>query len=157
MIALTFTLPWPPSVNGYFALGMVGGKTKKARPTHFLSDKGRDYRLAAIAALAEQRVPRNAVKGRLKVSAVAYPPDLRVRDVDNLWKGMLDALKHAKVIDDDGNIDDLHIRRGPKREGGLVAFEVSELADAFESRQQGLELPPPVRPPPRDTHDKPPF
>jgi crossover junction endodeoxyribonuclease RusA len=139
---LTFTLPWPPSVNGYFALGMVGGKTKKARPTHFLSDRGREYRLLAIDALNRQQVPRGAVKGRLRVSAIAYPPDRRVRDVDNLWKGMLDALKHARVIDDDGNIDDLHIRRGPVRADGLVAFTLDEIPEAFESRQQGFDLAP---------------
>jgi crossover junction endodeoxyribonuclease RusA len=147
---LKFTLPWPPSVNGYWALGTIRPKGKPARGTHFLSDKGRDYRVLALAALAQQRVPRGSLKGRLKVSAVAYPPDQRTRDVDNLWKGMLDALRHAQVIDDDGNIDDLHIRRGPVREDGLVEFTLGEIPEAFESRQQGFELapaPPPARSP----------
>lgn len=144
MNTLRFTLPWPPSVNGYWALGLIKPKGRAPRPTHFLSDRGREYRVEALDALAKQRVPRGALKGRLRITATAYPPDERVRDVDNLWKGMLDALKHAEVIDDDGNIDDLHIRRGVKRKDGEVEFEVSEIAEAFESRQTGFDLPQPM-------------
>jgi crossover junction endodeoxyribonuclease RusA len=140
MNSLTVTLPWPPTVNSYWAHGIIGGKTKKARASLFLSDRGKEYRLLALEAIQVQRVPRGALHGRLAVSAIAYPPDARTRDVDNLWKGMLDALKNTGVIVDDGHIDDLHIKRGPIRVNGAVVLTITEILDAFESRQQGLEL-----------------
>lgn len=146
MSEITLTLPWPPTVNSYWAHGIIGGKNTKARASLFLSDRGKEYRLLALEAIQNQRVPRGALHGRLAVSAIAYPPDQRTRDVDNLWKGMLDALKNTGVIVDDGHIDDLHIRRGPLRKDGEVTITITEIPAAFESRQQGLELAPPAAP-----------
>jgi crossover junction endodeoxyribonuclease RusA len=139
---ITLTLPWPPTVNSYWAHGIIGGKSKKARASLFLSEKGKEYRWLALEAIKRQRVPQGALHGRLAVSAIAYPPDQRTRDVDNLWKGMLDALKNCNVIVDDGHIDDLHIRRGPIFPEGRVVLTISEIAEAFESRQQGMTLEP---------------
>jgi crossover junction endodeoxyribonuclease RusA len=147
MSEITLTLPWPPTVNSYWSHGIIGGKHKKARASLFLSDHGKAYRTHAHYAIKAQQIPMNALHGRLAVSAIAYPPDNRTRDVDNLWKGMLDALKNAGVIVDDGHIDDLHIRRGPVRAPeGCVVLKISEIADAFESRQAGLDLAPPPIP-----------
>lgn len=142
MSALKFTLPWPPSINSMYSQGIIGGMHKKARASMFLSKAGKEYRLEAQCAIAQQRVPKNTLNGRLAVLAIAHPPDLRTRDLDNLWKSALDVLKHNQVITDDGHIDDLHIRRGPARKDGLFVIEICEIADAFESRQQGFELAP---------------
>lgn len=149
MTELTFTLPWPPTVNTYWRHGVIGGKNCKARASVFLSEKGKQYQVDALAALKLQRVPTGALFGRLDVHAIAYPPDERTRDVDNLWKGMLDALKHAKIITDDGHIDRLLIERGPVcRPDGIVRFVVREKPEAFESRQQGFDLTEPIKPAP---------
>lgn len=154
MTELTFTLPWPPSINSMYQQGIIGGVHKKARASMFLSKAGKEYRDIAREAIASQRVPRGALHGRLAVLAIAHPPDARTRDLDNLWKSALDVMKHNQVITDDGHIDDLHVRRGPQRKDGLFVVTVSEIAEAFESRQQGLELtqgrfadPPDHRPP----------
>jgi crossover junction endodeoxyribonuclease RusA len=140
LMSLKFALPWPPSINSMYQQGIIGGVHKKARASMFLSKAGKEYRGEAMAAINEQQVPRNALRGRLAVVALALPPDARVRDLDNLWKSALDCLKHNQVITDDGHIDDLHIRRGPERKGGQFLITISEIAEAFESRQQGLEL-----------------
>lgn len=140
MSQLRFTLPWPPSINSMYQQGIIGGVHKKARASMFLSAVGKEYRLLAADAIDEQRVPRRSLEGRLAVSAIAYPPDARTRDLDNLWKSALDVLKHCNVITDDGHIDDLHVRRGHQVKGGSFAIEISEIVTAFESRQQGLEL-----------------
>ena len=99
---MTFELPWPPSVNTYWR--SVNGRT-------ILSRKGREYRANAHARLAEQGLP--FVKGRVSVSAIAHAPDNRRRDLDDLWKSILDSLTHARAIEDDSLIDDLRIVRGP--------------------------------------------
>jgi crossover junction endodeoxyribonuclease RusA len=103
--AITITLPWPPSINSMYQQGIIGGVHKKARASMFLSKVGKDYRLEAQEAIARQSVPRGSFHGRLAVSAIAYPPDARTRDLDNLWKSALDVLKHNQVITDDGHID----------------------------------------------------
>lgn len=119
-------------------------RVKKAfgspRASMFLSDAGKDYRAAAADAMDDQHVPRRQLNGRLAVTAIAYPPDARTRDLDNLWKSALDVLKHCNVITDDGHIDDLHVRRAHQVKGGSFVITVSEIAHAFESRQQGFEL-----------------
>jgi len=142
MTELTFTLPWPPSINSMYQQGIIGGKNVKARASMFLSQAGKDYRELARASIAEQLVPKHALHGRLAVMAIAHPPDKRTRDLDNLWKSALDVLKHNDVITDDGHIDDLHVKRGPERAGGLFVITVSEIAQAFDSRQQGFDLSP---------------
>jgi crossover junction endodeoxyribonuclease RusA len=115
------------------------------RASMFLSDAGKHYREIAAAAIDDQDVPRRSLEGRLRVSAIAYPPDARTRDLDNLWKSALDVLKHCNVITDDGHIDDLHVRRGHQVKEGSFSIEISEIAEAFESRQQGFDLTPAPR------------
>lgn len=142
LMTLSFSLPWPPSVNTYWRHIILGGKFKKARAHTLLSEQGRDYRVEAIAALHQAKVPKGALKGRLAVRAIAFPPDRRARDLDNLWKGVLDSLKHAGVIVDDSDIDDLHMLRGAVTPGGRVELKVSELV--HEVREQpSLDLTPP--------------
>jgi crossover junction endodeoxyribonuclease RusA len=97
------TLPYPPTVNTYWR--NVNGRT-------ILSAKGRAYRNSTcmiVDAMDGQSIP---VSGRLAVDAVAYMPDARTRDLDNIWKPMLDYLTYAGVWRDDSDIDDLRIRRG---------------------------------------------
>lgn len=127
VMTLRFTLPWPPSVNTYWRHIVLGGKFKKAQARVLLSEQGRRYQVDSFAELARQRVPRGAVKGRLALVITAFPPDRRQRDLDNLLKGTLDALKHARVIADDGDIDELLVKRGPVRPQGIMELEVREL------------------------------
>jgi crossover junction endodeoxyribonuclease RusA len=129
-MSLRFTLPWPPSVNTYWRHIVLGGKFKKAQARVLLSEQGRRYQIDAFTALNQQRVPKGALKGRLAVSITAYPPDRRARDLDNLLKGTLDALKHSGTISDDGDIDILQVRRGPVRAGGMLDMAVAEITPA---------------------------
>lgn len=114
-------LPFPPSLNTYYRSlrkGPLAGRV-------LISEKGRDYR--SVVDIAARRA--NAfVGGRIKVEIVAHPPDKRARDLDNLFKSVLDALQHAKVIENDSQVDDLSIRRGEIRKGGEIHLRISELA-----------------------------
>jgi crossover junction endodeoxyribonuclease RusA len=153
LMTLRFALPWPPSVNTYWRHIILGGKHKKARAHTLLSEGGRDYRVKVLAAIREQQVPINALKGRLSAYITAYPPDARVRDLDNLWKSALDVLKHNSVITDDGHIDDLHIVRGIHSQGGVTRNRGERDRGAFESRTLELDLAPPKH----AVGDRPPF
>lgn len=57
---------------------------------------------------------------RLALHIVAFPPDRRKRDLDNLPKGVLDTLTKAETWIDDSQIDDLRITRGHVVKGGML-------------------------------------
>ena len=105
-------LPWPPTVNTYYR--NVAGKT-------LISAKGREYRAAVADQVLIQRGAKH-LTGRLSVDIEAHVPDRRNRDLDNLFKAVLDSLTKAGVWDDDGQIDELSIKRMPV--GGMLRVKV---------------------------------
>jgi len=115
---VTITLPWPPTTNTYYR--MVSHKV-------LISQAGRTYRDNVAAAVIAQGGKR--LDGRLSVMVNAYPPDGRVRDIDNLLKATLDSLCHAGVYDNDGQIDELHVMRRGVRKGGELAVTIQKVCD----------------------------
>lgn len=121
---ITISLPWPPSVNHYYR--------PAGRGRLIISDEGNAYRKTVAALVMVYRSGYNArrepwpfpLSCRVRAGVIAYPPNKRRRDLDNLMKALLDALTHAGVWDDDSLIDDLHIKRGGLREGGRLAVSI---------------------------------
>lgn len=109
-------LPFPPTANTYYR--RVGAKT-------LISEKGRQYSRDVIQLCSLARLKRR--EGRLQVVITACPPDRRLRDLDNMLKGLLDALTHGGAWVDDSQIDDLRIVRGPVTSGGSVSVEIQEI------------------------------
>lgn len=87
---MKFTLPYPPSVNTYWRQG---------NGHFYISDKGKAYRVNVQAVAMQERL--KAPSGPLSIAVLAYPPDRRVRDLDNLWKALLDSMVHAGIIESD--------------------------------------------------------
>lgn len=122
-------LPYPPSVNSYWrhiARGPLAGRV-------LLSAKGRAYRESVRLALNCQGIGQPMLDGRLSVHIRVCAPDRRVRDLDNTLKGLLDSLKHCGVIEDDGNIDELYVRRGEVTKPGHMDLVLTLCAT--ETRQ----------------------
>ena len=115
------SLPWPPSLNRVWR--SVGGKV-------LLAKEARIYREQVGNEVLIQRVPRLFLSGRLSLEIMAHPPDARARDLDNLLKAPLDALKCAGVLADDRHIDDLHIRRGKVTSKGRLTIRITEIDHA---------------------------
>ena len=118
---IEMTLPWPPSVNSYWrhpTRGALAGR-------HLISEEGRRYRKVVFDTVFVNRLSLN-LTGRLKVEIKAYPPDRRRRDLDNILKALLDAITHARVIEDDSCIDDLRIVRQPPRANGEIQLTILE-------------------------------
>jgi crossover junction endodeoxyribonuclease RusA len=98
------TLPWPPSVNNYWRIR--GNR-------FFISARGVQYRKDVIFMSYKYRDSFSGNQ-RILVEISAFPPDKRRRDLDNILKSLLDALQHAKVYEDDSQIDKLTITRYPE-------------------------------------------
>lgn len=96
------TLPFPPSTNRLWR--HWHGRT-------LISLEGRAYRQAVGMECLRQCV-HGFGRQQLALRIVAWMPDARRRDLDNLLKATQDALGAARVYDDDSQIIDLHIRRG---------------------------------------------
>ena len=114
---LEATLPWPPSVNHYWA---ARGNAR------YLSPRARAWHQEAWAILrgAWRGEP---MRGEVAVLLVLHPPDRRRRDLDNTLKAVLDALVHAGVLQDDSQVAELHaVRREARRPGGVLV-RVEEL------------------------------
>jgi crossover junction endodeoxyribonuclease RusA len=114
-----YCLPFPPSVNGYWGTRASGGK--------YLTRKGKAYRQAALQAIGDVETFSDSVA----VYAVMHPPDARTRDVDNYWKGLLDAMTAAGVWIDDSQVRLQVGLMGGKVKGGQVDVYVEELTGDF--------------------------
>lgn len=60
------------------------------------------------------------MQGPLALRILAYPPDRRERDIDNIQKPLLDALEKANAYENDNQIKDLHTLMKKPLPGGKV-------------------------------------
>ncbi|WP_193751007.1 RusA family crossover junction endodeoxyribonuclease [Pantoea stewartii] len=90
---MKLTLPFTPSVNGYWRDTNTGMK---------ISASGRSFRSNAIAAIFKQLKRRpQPITVNVEVTVLLYPPDKRNRDLDYYQKALFDSLTHAGVWGDD--------------------------------------------------------
>lgn len=120
---MILTLPYPPTANTYYRHIVDRG-----RPRTLISKRGRDYR-RTVAILARGC---GMIRGRLDVHIQLWPPDRRKRDLDNAFKGLLDSLEHAGVIENDENIDHLEITRMEVSPPGRVVVHIEVMKNQEE-------------------------
>lgn len=120
---MQINLPWPPSNNVYY-------RHNRGR-TH-ISAEGKEYRKQVVLRCHFNHRIDGFGKSRVAVSIVAYPPDRRRRDLDNLCKSVFDALSFADVWDDDSQVYDLHLRWGEVVKGGGLVVTINEIGEGME-------------------------
>lgn len=109
-------LPYPPSINHYY---------RHVGPKVLISREGRQYRERVMAAVREVK----KVSGKLALKLEAYPPDSRGRDLDNLFKPVMDALQHGGVYDNDNQIKRIVADMlEPMPPQGLLVIKIKELS-----------------------------
>jgi crossover junction endodeoxyribonuclease RusA len=119
MKAVTLELPWPPSVNHYWA---SSGRRRYVGP------KGVAFR-EEVFWIVRRANGNGAFKDRrVAVSIGCHEPKLkRRRDLDNVLKASMDALRHAGVYNDDSQIDALLVeRRAPDTGKGFLKVTIRE-------------------------------
>ena len=99
-------LPFPPTVNNYYQKSQAGGR--------FISHKGREFR-DIVAQVVSQNMPEVSIDSRMLVEVVLFPPDNRIRDMDNYGKALLDSVTKSGLWTDDQLIDQLFVYRGEVR------------------------------------------
>ena len=125
MKTLTYTLPWPPSVNHYWRSVLIGGK-----PRTLLSKEGREFKQAAVGAVLQQRRgPSAPLSGRLAIAVTLFPPDRRRYDLDNRLKAVLDSLTEARVWEDDRHVKIIHLEEGGIVKGGACRVYIAPAPD----------------------------
>lgn len=83
------TLPYPPSANKMWRF--VAGKK-----TPLKSEDYRDWQARADGCLV--MADRGQIRGAHRIEIVAFRPDRRARDLDNLIKPILDIIKDGKYL-----------------------------------------------------------
>lgn len=113
-----FTLPYPPSINSYWAT---------FRNRRITTKRGRDY----VKLVAEEMIKLNLhsemVSDDIAFEMTINPPTLRKYDVDNFTKGVFDALTKCDFWVDDEQVQKLTVRKGVKIKGGNVEVAITKL------------------------------
>lgn len=123
------TLPMPPSVNHYWAKSVKRAKGKSYVHVR-LSDRATKFRndvVAQVADIAQRHGSIRTHNGRIRAVVTLHGATKRSFDIDNMIKGLFDALTHSRVYQDDSQIDELIVKRGEVIKGGLVEVELYEL------------------------------
>jgi crossover junction endodeoxyribonuclease RusA len=109
--------PVPPSNNVYYR--------RSGHHTH-ISVKGREYK-KTVCNIVSEFYPIKFGINPLRVHINYWPATKRKMDLDNLFKGILDALTAAGVWDDDSQIDELSISRMQVMKGGKISVTVESV------------------------------
>lgn len=113
-----FELPWPPSINSYWAT---------FRGRRLISKKGREYKKVVLDKLTELGLRGENVTEKLSFHMTLNPPTLRKYDVDNFTKCVFDSLSNAEFWEDDEQVHKLTVVKGEKTPPGNVIVKVTKL------------------------------
>jgi crossover junction endodeoxyribonuclease RusA len=99
---------------------------------HYLVKKVVDYYVNVAYACKVQGAVLRLVEP-LSIEVLLYPPDKRVRDMDNAWKVIGDAMTRAGVWQDDSQIRAKHISWAEPIKYGRVCVLVTLIAPEGEN------------------------
>ena len=109
-MSFTVEIPVPPSLNNAFFNRKAGGRVKT--PTY------RKWCRAAALTIVASVQAKDRVSGPFRIS-INLPSHI-AGDIDNRVKGIVDALVASGRVDDDKNMEELHVRRRHVGEKVLV-------------------------------------
>jgi len=114
---VTFTIPYPPSVNHLYGRTRFGSS--------YIKPEGKQF--YALTAMLISKHAGAFPSQRLSVAIKMLPPDKRKRDLDNVLKAILDSVTKAGVWNDDSQIDRLLIERANVIKNGSVTMTIEAL------------------------------
>ena len=116
---MIISIDWPPSVNHYWERGKNGRM--------FIGKRGIAFRKSVKLAVMQIIGNSEPLTCHLSCRIMAYPPDKRRRDIDNILKATLDALEKSGVYKDDSQIKDLRIIMNEPVRSGRLEIAIKEI------------------------------
>ena len=119
MKSLTYTLPWPPSVNHYYAATAL-------KPRTLLPKEGREFKQAAVGAVLQQRRgPSAPLSGRLAIAG-RLPADRRAM-IGTTWARLAvpDSRPGRQGVEDDRHVKIIHLEEGRIVRGGACCARIA--------------------------------
>jgi crossover junction endodeoxyribonuclease RusA len=113
-----FTLPYPPSINGYW---------RSFRGRQIISKRGREYVKLVANEMLDLDLHSEMIGDDITFEMTINPPTLRKYDVDNFTKGVFDALTKCNFWIDDEQVQKLTVRKGIKVKNGNVEVAITKL------------------------------
>jgi crossover junction endodeoxyribonuclease RusA len=110
-------LLYPPSINKLWM--RIGNRVVK-------SPRAQKYVKDSVDFLNYQRL-KPILLDRVMVEIDVYPPDKRIRDLDNIMKLIFDVLVKAAIIKDDFHVQKIIIQRCDIMRGGNIKFRITEM------------------------------
>lgn len=110
---MDLVLPWPPSVNGYW---------RTFRNRQIISKRGREFREEAVGII--KGYGYEMIDYPVSMVIHLFPPTKRAFDLDNFSKGILDAMQHAELLEDDHLIHHLTLIKGEKDPPGRAEVDI---------------------------------
>jgi crossover junction endodeoxyribonuclease RusA len=124
-------LPFPPSVNTYKV------PHPKVRGVYFLTKRAKQFREEVVYMTRDAHRFGDAA---IILDIVLHPPDRRRRDADNYNKCIWDALQHARVFDDDCQVESYRVTKGIPIKGGLVIVKIWERSNVEAETQSNGQI-----------------
>jgi crossover junction endodeoxyribonuclease RusA len=118
MTTTILTLPFPPSINTYW--GFHGHR-------RFLTKKALQFKAEVLAVILTTNT-KSYGDDLLAMNIVWFPPDRRIRDIDNPIKPLLDSLVQANVMNDDSQIRQLTLQFGEICKGGKALVTITNIS-----------------------------
>jgi len=115
---VSIILPWPPSVNSLWRSSSKGW---------YMTKKAKEYKELVRYAVYKAKSPKFGDGEQIAVGVVAYPPDNRKRDLDNIFKILGDSLQDAGVYQNDCQIKKIYMEMKPKADVGAVHVKIWSL------------------------------
>ena len=110
-----FTLPMPPSINGYRAC---------VRNRLITSKRGREYFIAVQSAMDELKLAGEMIEQPVMIYLTIHPRTRAKFDVSNYLKAYEDALVKCGFLEDDHWIEYGGIKKGDVIKGGMLKLKV---------------------------------
>ena len=110
-------LPYPPSVNSYWGF---------QQSRRFLNAKAKVFKTEVHYKVLQTKCQPFG-RARLRIAIELYPPDRRIRDIDNPIKPVFDSLVSSGLFDDDSQIDELAVLRKEVIKGGMCKVTIEKI------------------------------
>lgn len=115
-----------------------GSGNQKLYAVRYVTQDGEEYRKLVRDRVIELRA-FHQFAGRVGYRMVVCPANLGRNDCSNRIKVLEDALKLAGLYQDDEQIDEIWIRRGPIVKGGIVRIALWEIFPDYNANLRWVE------------------